>query len=337
MSLQLDRLDHLPARLADINVRDIRQVFPNPSLIHVKGKLEPPLFISTLLHGNETTSFQVLQHLQEKYSTETPERGLMIFVGNVRASELGERHLDGEPDFNRIWGHGDTAHHNLAAEVISQARRCGLFASIDIHNNTGRNPIYGCVSSLRPEDLHLAATFAPVSVYYLNPATTQSIAFSHLCPAVTLECGKPGDPDGLKAAIDLLDYVLSTEHLPYKQPEPDALQLYETVGRVVVEPSASLSFSGNEKADLMFRDDLENLNFTHVKKGELWAHKHPDKNPMRVIDEHDADLTHEFFQDSDDKIVLQQEFVPAMITREKDIIQQDCLCYLMKPLNWSAR
>ncbi|MEM9837646.1 MAG: succinylglutamate desuccinylase/aspartoacylase family protein [Pseudomonadota bacterium] len=332
MALQLDHLDRLPGALSAISVRDIREVFPNPTLVEIAGEHEPPLFISTLLHGNETTSFHVLQLLEERFRNKKPHRSLMIFVGNVAAAEVGLRRLEGEPDFNRIWAHGDTAHHRLAEEVLSAARRRGLFASIDIHNNTGRNPVYGCVNALRPEDLYLAATFAPIGVYYLNPPTTQSIAFSHLAPAITLECGQVGDPDGLNAAMDLIDHMISIDALPKTAPLPEALELFETVGRVLIDPSIRLSFGEAESTDLALREDLEDLNFKWIEQDDLWATTTSNPSGLKVVDEHGSDLTEEFFRRDGDRILLRQRVVPAMITADEAIIRQDCLCYLMKSL-----
>ena len=336
MPLKLNQFDQLPSQLADIDVREIRTVFPNPALIHIQGELDPPVFVSTLLHGNETTSFSVLQFLQQKVGTETPRRSLMIFVGNVAATESGTRLIEGEPDFNRIWAPGDTEHHALAAEVLSIARTRGIFASIDIHNNTGRNPVYGCINSLRPQDLYLAAAFAPLGVYYLNPPTTQSIAFSHLGPAITLECGQAGDKDGLAAAIKLIDHVLELGEFPAAAPAAGSLELFETVGRVLVAPDMKISFGASTSADLVFRPNLEDLNFQNIERGSVWATNTHIENGLKVVDEHGRDLTDHFFHRAKNDIILDQSIVPAMITSDTEIIRQDCLCYLMKPLAWHA-
>jgi len=332
--LQLDQLGHMPGAITQVGVRQVRQVFPNPTLVHLKGERDPPVFLATLLHGNETTSFAVLQHLARRVAAGRLRRSLLVFIGNVAAAEAGKRHLDGQPDFNRIWGHGDTAHHRLAGQVLDVARRSGILASIDVHNNTGRNPVYGCINSMRPEDLHLASRFAPIGVYYLNPPTTQSIAFSHLGPAITLECGQSGDADGLAAAIDLLDYVLDCESLPRQPPPAGAVRLFQTVGRVVVEPARRLSFGPAPGAELVFRPDLPELNFKPVEQGALWAVSECGPGGLRVLDEHGGDLTDQFFDTSGPAISLRQSIVPAMITEDQDIIRSDCLCYLMKPLDW---
>lgn len=328
--IRLERLDALPAALAEISVQEIRSVFSGPSLIEIEGEIDDaPLFISTLLHGNETTSFEVLQHLQRACALAKPHRSLMIFVGNVEAAEQGLRHLDHAPDYNRIWAGGASPHHRLAQEVLALARQRRVFASVDIHNNTGDNPVYGCVNVLRPADLQLAEMASSVGVYYLNPPTTQSIAFSRICPAITMECGKPGSAEGFAAAVSLIDRVTRLDRFRDRLPDRDKLELYQTIGRVIVEQDAPIEFA-EEGQGLALRPDLETRNFTRFRKDELWARTDWSRSLLRVVDEHGADLTDQFFRRDGDELRLARDIVPAMITRDIDIIRDDCLCYFME-------
>lgn len=329
--MQLDQIDQIPRALAEIGPRDILSVFPNPTLIHLAGGRREPLFVSTLLHGNETTSFQVLQYLEARFRDTAPARDLIIFVGNVEATAAGQRFLDGQPDFNRIWAHDSGAGHALADTVLQIARDRNVFASIDVHNNTGDNPVYGCVNVLRAADLHLASHFAPVGVYYLNPSTTQSIAFSKLCPAITLECGRSGDPKGLNSALDLIEYTLSLDTLPSERPPPGALRLYETIGRVVVDPGTPIHFDAAGDG-LTLPPQMDALNFTDLPAGRSFGRFTGEAAPLRVLDEHDHDLTSEFFQIGAGELRLKTDVTPAMITRDVRVIRQDCLCYLMRPI-----
>lgn len=331
MPLTLDKLDRFPDAAAELTLEDLPDRFPNPTLILIEGERAQPLFVSTLLHGNETTSFEVLKHIQREYGSRRPPRSLMVFVGNSHAAAKGVRRLEDGPDFNRIWAGGTSAHHRLALEVTTLARKANLFASIDVHNNTGANPHYGCVNTLRPADLELAALFAKVGVYYQNPPTTQSIAFSRLCPAVTVECGKSGDKAGVSAAVELVENAMRLEDFSHRPPPAEALSLYETIGRVVVDETASMSF-GECDADLMFRADLEAQNFACMRAGDVWARTTRETAPLTVLNEHGEDLTDSFFSRRGEDIVLKTDAVPSMVTHDYDIIRQDCLCYLMTSL-----
>ncbi|MEL7486035.1 MAG: M14 family metallopeptidase [Pseudomonadota bacterium] len=324
--MRLRRVTELPARLADIEQHDILSIMPEPTLVSLEGERESPLFLSVLLHGNETTSFAVLQNLAARFQDQRPSRSLMIFIGNVEAAAAGVRVLPGQDDFNRIWAGGDTQAERLATEVIDAARGNRPFASIDIHNNTGSNPHYGCINALRPEDMYLAGAFAQIGVYYNNPCTTQSIAFSKLCPAVTLECGKSGDTEGLERAMALIDQVLALDTFPTQPQDPP--ELFLTTGRVVIDANASFSF-GEAETQLKIRSDIEDLNFRHMDAGEIFAECADHSDAIRVLDEQNCDITSAFFLNDDGLVRLRRRAAISMATRDRAVIRQDCLCYFM--------
>ena len=98
------------------------------------------------------------------------------------------RHLDGQPDYNRVWPGSETdgtAEHALMRDVMQRMADREIFASIDVHNNTGLNPHYACVNVIDNRFLHLAALFSRTVVYFLRPLGVQSMALAKLCPAVT--------------------------------------------------------------------------------------------------------------------------------------------------------
>ena len=63
------------------------------------------------------------------------------------------------------------------------------YANIDIHNNTGNNPHYACITSLNDRYLHLARLFSRTIVHFKKPVGVQAAALAAICPAVTIECG----------------------------------------------------------------------------------------------------------------------------------------------------
>lgn len=103
MSQQFDQLDFVPDGLLSVSAESLHSILNKPTLIHLTGKHPEPLFVSVLLHGNETTGFFAIQELLKQYQDQTLPRSLSIFFGNIKAASLGLRRLDGQPDFNRIW------------------------------------------------------------------------------------------------------------------------------------------------------------------------------------------------------------------------------------------
>ncbi|MEF8708104.1 MAG: hypothetical protein V5B38_04150 [Candidatus Accumulibacter propinquus] len=54
-------LDTLPEHFLDTPARELHRLLPGPTLIHLPGRRQPPLFVSVLLHGNEDSGVVALQ------------------------------------------------------------------------------------------------------------------------------------------------------------------------------------------------------------------------------------------------------------------------------------
>jgi len=332
VTLPLHEIDYLPEEILTLAPADVRKVFPEPTLIRLDGKAGQPLFVSCLLHGNETTGFLVLQRLTRWFRKHPLPRPLMIFVGNVHATEAGRRRLDQQPDFNRIWNGGDTAEHELADRVFSAVTAAKPFAAIDIHNNTGINPLYGCVNSLNEAFLHLGSLFSPTLVYFENPPSVISIALSRICPSITVEAGKPADPMGVERAFNL---VLDALHLHALRTTglERPMTVFKTIGRMEIDPDAMFSFSPTSDAALVFPADMDHWNFSTRQATTHWARLNTSgQSPLRVFDENRSDITDQFFQTRGQSLHLTRDVTPSMITLDAKIIRSDCLGYLMEPV-----
>jgi hypothetical protein len=220
----------------------------------------------------------------------------------------------------------------MTREVVAAMRRRGVFASIDLHNNSGLNPRYACVNQLDAGFLQLATLFSRTVVHFREPRGVQSAAFAELCPAVALECGRAGDAEGEARAAELLEAVLHLAELPQHAPSPADIDLFHTVAIVKVPPEVTLSFDGSP-ADLVFREDLDHLNFSEVARGTALARvRMRGGAPVQVPGDGGADRWRDFFEVRGEQLVLRASLMPAMLTRSVAAVRQDCLCYLMERL-----
>ena len=142
---------------------------------------------------------------------------VIIFIGNTKAAAKGLRQLEHQPDYNRIWETGDLAENKLAMEVIEFAKTQNVFASLDIHNNTGKNPNYGCINYLDEPFLKLASHFSNTTVYFTEPHNVHSIAFGKFCPAMTIEAGLSGSLEGINETTQLIEYLLNTKEIDWNE------------------------------------------------------------------------------------------------------------------------
>lgn len=323
-------LDHLPDGLLTLNADQLHTRLNGPTLIHLPGRRQPAMFLCVLLHGNEHTSWEAARRLLAKYQAQPLPRALSLFIGNVEAARYHQRFLDYQPDFNRIWGDSGDNTHPLAKEVLGQVRERGLFLSVDVHNNTGKNPHYACVNVIDPRFLHLARLFSRTIVYFVRPHNVQSMAFAQFCPSVTVECGLSGDAAGIEHVYQFLEACLHLTALPDEPVLSTDIDLYHTVAIARVDPGTSLGFAEPDCA-VDLDPEIEFYNFREIAAGTPLGRVHACiTEPLVVTDESGLIVTPEYLYLEDGQIKNRKAVVPAMITRDISAIRKDCFCYFME-------
>jgi succinylglutamate desuccinylase len=325
-------LEKLPEGFLDATPAALEELLGGPALIHLPGRRQPALFVSMMLHGNEPVGLHAIQALLKNYRERELPRALSFFVGNVFAARQGQRRLDGQPDYNRIWGvKGNQPEHHMVDRVAEQMRLRGVFASIDIHNNTGINPHYACINRLDHPFLQLASLFGRTVVYFTRPAGVQSMAFAGLCPAVTLECGQPEQEQGAEHARAFIEDCLNLHEIPAHPVAPHDISVFHTVAIVKVPRHVSFAF-GLRDVQLQFIDDIDHFNFSEIPAGTCFGWQHDESATLECRDEHGNDVSERYFHYHDGKIELTTDVMPSMLTRNEKVIRQDCFCYLMERL-----
>jgi hypothetical protein len=332
-------LHELPAGFLSVELAELHTVVDGPTLIHLPGRRANPLFVSILLHGNEGSGLKAIQQVLARYQTKPLPRALSLFIGNVEAARAGLRRLDAQPDYNRVWPGCEPLgllEERMTAEVVKAMRARAVFASIDIHNNTGVNPHYSCINRLDQRFYHLAALFSRIAVYFTRPRGVQAMAFADLCPAVTVECGKTGESAADEHAAAFVEAVLHLSHFPgHPLPHQD-LDLYESVAIVKLPEAVRFAF-GEEGADLVLEPDLDHLNFTELEVGVNFGRVAPGYAlPVQVWNDEGRDVASDYFKVDAGRLLTRRPVMPAMLTRNERVIRQDCLCYLMERLQYGG-
>ncbi|MCC6775194.1 MAG: succinylglutamate desuccinylase/aspartoacylase family protein [Hyphomicrobiales bacterium] len=339
-SERLTRLEGFPDALLEVPATELWRHLSGPTLISVPGRPQRPLFVSVLLHGNEDTGWRAIQSLLRDRKGGQLPRPLLLLVGNVAAARANERTLPGQEDHNRAWPgtpHPETSLAALLREVTEIARHARPFASIDIHNNTGHNPHYACVNALAESYLHLARLFSRTVVYFEKPVGVQSAALAHICPAVTVECGRAGDPAGVDHTAEFVAAALALRHFPDHPVPAHDLDLMRTFAIIKVPSDATFSSDGSE-ADFRFRADLDHLNFSELEAGAGFGRLGGSlRRHLEIAAGDDAAPPGEYFDYADNQIRLAQPAIPAMLTMDQTAVRLDCLGYLMHRIGRDGR
>ncbi|NNE38834.1 MAG: peptidase M14 [Gammaproteobacteria bacterium] len=332
--LDLYITNDLPDRFLDCHATQLTEILPGPTLVHLEGQRKQPLFISILLHGNETVGLSAMQNILKYYYDRELPRSISLFIGNVEAAAQGMRMLDNQLDYNRVWPseriHGDSPEHQLMQNVLAEIKARNPFISMDLHNNTGLNPHYACINKLDNSFFHLATLFSRTVVYFLRPYGVQSMALAKICPSVTLECGRIDDGTGVSHATEFIEACLHLDHLPEQPIHTDDMHLFHTVATVKIPHDTTFSF-GDTPADIRLKEDIEYYNFRELPAGTTLGYYDLKKQPsLEIIDESGNRNDQRFVQYNDGEIQLATLVMPSMLTLDKKIIEQDCLCYFME-------
>ena len=329
MNVEIMEYDSLPQDFWNVGPHEAYKVFPKPCLVHLKGEIDPPVLFSILLHGNETTSWLALQKLLARYKDKALPRSVSLLIGNVDAAKEGVRRKANQEDYNRIWSEGTSNGNLFAQAILSIMKKKGVFLNVDVHNNTGKNPYYACVSELDDPFIELAKEFSNTVVYFKRPREAQSTYFSQLCPSVTLESGKVGDEEGVERVVEFLDKCLNRKEFSDKVNE-EGLSIFHSVTGLLVPRGFGISFgSSDESKDLQLIEKFEELNFQQLPENFLLGHCKVEC-PLIVVDEHNNDVTKEYLNCENGEIRLKRAMTPAMLTEDLRVIRQDCLGYLMQ-------
>jgi len=333
MASLLRRFHELPEGFVDADPAQMADLLGGPSLIELPGRRERPLFVSVLLHGNETTGLLAMQSLLGHFRDRELPRSLCLFIGNVDAARDGLRRMAGQPDYNRVWPgseYDECPERRLMLEVFELMQQRQLFASVDVHNNTGINPHYACINRIDHRFMQLASLFSRTLVYFIRPAGVQSMAFANLCPSVTVECGKVGQRAGIEHAREFLEACLHLSEIPQHPVAHHDVDLFHTVATVKIPRAYSFGF-GAHPADISLVSDLDRLNFRELPAGTTLARLDGvDGVPFEAWDECGQEVGGRFFDTEDGILRTTRPLMPSMFTLDERVIRQDCLGYLME-------
>ena len=213
-------------------------------------------------------------------------------------------------------------------------RELNPLAVLDIHNNTGLNPHYAAVNDIRSDNLRLAALFSSKVVYFTMPAGTLSLSMSEYCPSLTLECGQAGEIHGTDHTLAFLETCLNLEIISNKPLHPEAVHLFHMVATVYVNDNMLFGF-GRVPAELALREDLDKYNFCELPAGTSFGKLHKSTGqPIIAVNTDGDDVTDQYFVFDNGRVETTREVMPSMLTLDRRVIQQDCLCYLMDRIHY---
>jgi len=289
----------------------------------------------TLLHGNEPSGLRALHGWFR--SEPTPATDVLCVVAAVAAAQrpatFSHRMLPGARDLNRCFRPPFVGTEGVLAEAIGHlVRSSHAEALVDLHNNTGHNPAYGVAVHAGASELGLVSLFAErVVLSDLSLGALTEVLADEL-PAVTIECGRAGDPASDALALAGLTRFVEAEQLPLA-PVPSGIQVFGNPIRVGVRPGVRLAFSEAPavNADLTLTSGVDQHNFSRLDAGTVLGWVRPSLPlPIEARGAAGDDRAADFFEIADGRLKTRVAMVPIMMTTNIRVAAQDCLFYVVR-------
>ena len=120
--MHCDLRHEISAEVLECSAIQLADVLNGPTLFDLSKPNKDPLFVSVLLHGNETSGWEAVRKLFSVNPELSQTSSVLVFIGNVLAAKNKVRKLDDQPDYNRVWNGGCAVRTQIS-------RRCGLIRS----------------------------------------------------------------------------------------------------------------------------------------------------------------------------------------------------------------
>ncbi len=312
-------------------------VLGGPSLIEIPGRDRSRLrVVSTLLHGDEPSGIRALHRWLRTRTRPAVDTLLFIAAVETALAPPGfvQRFAPGRPDLNRVWSAPFEGEEGALAESVlevlgARSPEC----LVDLHNNTGQNPAYGVAFRLGVPERNLVARYArriihtPIELGTIVEATCDDF------PAVTVECGRSGDPVADDLAFVGTREILEREDLGLES-VPPMLEVVVDPVRVRVRPGVQLVFGDgpSQVSGLVMSRDIDRHNFELVPAGTCIGWVSPGTDwPIEAIGAGGNDRSFDLFQVAGGRVETRREMIPVMMTTHRENALADCLFYAAWP------
>jgi hypothetical protein len=323
-------------RAADVprDEADLLAWLGGPALLRIAGRdRSRTRVVSALLHGNEPSGLRAVHALLR--CSEPPAVDILCFVGAVGAARapptFTHRALPGHRDLNRCFrAPFDGEEGALARETLAAIERARPESVVDLHNNTGHNPVYAIGVHATPAHLALASLFATRFIHTTLRLGSLMEGFAADIPAITVECGRAGLPSADTFACQRLVRLVGLPVLPTASPP---MQMFVDPVRVTLRRGATVAFDETPRTgcDLTLRGDVDRHNFGRLDAGTRigWVAREAPL-PLEARGGSGDDIAAELFEVRSGALVAAQSFVPVMMTTNPAVAAADCLFYVVR-------
>lgn len=318
-----------------------------PTIIDITGiDTSRTRVLVTLLHGNEPSGFIGLHRWLKEYNQSdshllTPETNIRFIICSTEAAKslplFTKRYVVGGYDLNRCFGSSvkhtaDKSKYIDRARMIEEAiREVSPEAVVDLHNTSGLGPAFAVSQDSNEALFSLTSLFCSTMILsHMNLGALMEQDFN--CPNLTIECGGSTDKQAHELAYNGISLYCSYQDLSechYNNP----VEIIHTPLRLQVKQGVTISFAteNTDEQGIIFRADLEKLNFGVTPRGEKFGWiNNSGLESLELVDEHCDDVITDYFTVLNNELICATNIRVFMATPNLEIAKSDCVFYVIK-------
>lgn len=317
-------------------VEDFLERMGGPTWIHIPGQdRSRTRVVTTLLHGNEPSGVRAMYRWL--CSELIPAVNIVCIIGSVDAAMAPPgfhyRFLPQEKDLNRCFRVPfDGPEGRLAGTILQWLHQVSPEALIDLHNTSGRSPVYGVTTRITPANLSITSLFSDELIQTDLRLGTLMEATEDDWPTVVVECGGAASLESDRVAYEGLLRFVSEENVLGHESASHRVRVFQHPIRVELCEGRKVTYqsSPSRNVDLTLLPDVDKYNLDCVQAGEMigWVGaSYDDVLLARGAD--GRDRTRELFLEDSGCLAMAKPARILMMTMDPAIAVNDCLFYVL--------
>lgn len=340
MAIQLNKLRYISIEADSISSEPEAWLSQLNSavVIDIKGQhCHKTRVISTLIHGNEPSSFYALHRWLK--AGHQPYCNVRFIIASVEAArqepEFTCRYVDGKADLNRLFAITEAQLVNsdeaqIRAASIKQAiLEVKPEAVIDMHNTSSSSPAFSVATKIDMQAQALASFFCQTMIYTrLTLGALMEQNFN--CPIVTIECGGSRDQQAHEMAYQGLTEFLAAEDI-FSGHHLKLVDIIEHPLRLEIGAEYSLLFAQHQHqdVDITLVADIEQHNMGITRADCFIGWSKVGVSAFNVKNEAGQEQTSPLLYCKNGELFTAQPLRIFMATNNVTIAKQDCLFYVV--------
>ncbi len=312
-----------------------------PTVIDISGRDQTRTrVICTLIHGNEPSGLIAMHRwLSSLQSNDRPLTNIRFIICSPEAAScqpiFSYRFLDDGKDLNRCFSNNKNQGYYLRANVIKQAiNEVSPEAVFDIHNTSGMGPAFAVATKKTELALSYTSIFCKSLILSdINLGALMEQDFG--CQTITIECGGSNDAYSHEVAFKGLGNLAQIDDIKRCHFQRDVDVFLQPL-RLQIKTDVDIAFTEQTQQEqgIRFINDIEQLNFSTVRKGKLIAWLDDNGlDDLYINDIENNNVIDQYFEQRHNQMVSKMDLNIFMATRVERIAKTDCVFYLVAHKN----